>query len=107
MGHSLSVYLIIKHEIEEIARRVANSIQKLVVGGEPKSKIWSSLFWSSSFCYLIMYVVLVLILLFLLVRERYVGMKIKLGQFFHKKSGSQKEDNQASILGCPHLFFGC
>ena len=28
-----------------------------------------------------------------------------MGQFFHKKSGSQ-ENNQASILGCPHLFFG-
>ena len=28
-----------------------------------------------------------------------------MGQFFYKKSGSQ-EDNQASILGCPHLFFG-
>ena len=27
-----------------------------------------------------------------------------MGQFFHKKSGSQ-EDNQASFLGCPHLFF--
>ena len=28
-----------------------------------------------------------------------------MGRFFHKKSGSQ-EDNQASILGCPHLFVG-
>ena len=27
-------------------------------------------------------------------------------QFFHKKSGSQG-DNQVSILGCPHLFVGC
>ena len=26
-----------------------------------------------------------------------------MGQFFHKNSGSQ-EDNQVSILGCPHLF---
>ena len=29
-----------------------------------------------------------------------------MGQFFHKKSGSQ-EDNQASMSGCPHLYFGC
>ena len=28
-----------------------------------------------------------------------------LGKFFHKISGSQ-EDNQASILDCPHLVFG-
>ena len=28
-----------------------------------------------------------------------------MGQFFHKKSGSQ-EDNQTSILGYPHLLFG-
>ena len=28
-----------------------------------------------------------------------------MGQFFHTKSSSQ-EDNQASILGSPHLFFG-
>ena len=53
-----------------------------------------------------MYVVLVLILLFLLVREKYLerfGIK-KCGSFPSQKSGSQK-DNQASIFGCPHFFF--
>ena len=53
-----------------------------------------------------MYVVLVLILLFLLVRERQLETFVrieKLCQFFHKKSGSQ-EDNQASIFGHPHSF---
>ena len=47
-----------------------------------------------------MHVVLVLILLFLLLGERQlkkiVGMRI-LCQFFHKKAGSQK-DNQAQFL---------
>ena len=56
-----------------------------------------------------MYVVLVLILLFLLVREsdleRFVGMKF-FGSFLSQKKSGSQEDNQVSILGCPHLFFG-
>ena len=55
-----------------------------------------------------MCVVLVLILLFLLVRERKLErfVRMKVGQLFHKKSGSQG-DNQASSFGCPHATFGC
>ena len=37
--------------------------------------------------------------------RKITGMKF-LGQFFHKISGTQ-EDNQASIFGCLHLFHGC
>ena len=35
----------------------------------------------------------------------YLHVYIYMGLFFHKISGSQ-EDNQASILDCPHLVFG-
>ena len=35
-----------------------NLIREMLVGGQPKLKIWSSssLFWLSSFCYLIIYI---------------------------------------------------